>query len=123
MKKKIATLFSIGILLAYQSCTYDKGSTTVPTSNCDTLNTISYSAQVVPILQQNCYSCHLSASTGGGILLGTHTQAKAVAQGSRFVGAIKQLSGFSAMPKGGSKLTDCQIAILQKWINQGCLNN
>lgn len=125
MRKLFSLLILGSAVFMYQSCYYDKGTFATPatTSSCDSAGTISYSQKVVPILQQNCYSCHLSSSTGGGYLMGTYTREKNLATGSRFMGAIKQLSGYSAMPKGGTKLSDCQIAIIQKWINQGCLNN
>jgi hypothetical protein len=32
-------------------------------------------------------------------------------------------AGYSAMPKGGNKLADCQITQVQKWIQAGALNN
>ena len=39
------------------------------------------------------------------------------------MGTINHASGFSRMPKGGGKLTDCEISQLQKWIDNGILNN
>ena len=39
------------------------------------------------------------------------------------MGAINHLNGYAAMPQGGGKLTDCEISKLQKWIDNGKLNN
>ena len=41
---------------------------------------------------------------------------------TRLMSTITQDGNFSKMPKGASKLADCQIAIIQKWINTGKQN-
>lgn len=123
MKTKVTIVLVVAALAFYASCTSDKENVTTPQSTCDSTGTISYSAKVEPILRTNCYTCHLSASTGGGIILGTYTANKSVAQGSRFLGAINQLSGYSAMPKNGGKLSVCDLTLIKKWIDAGCLNN
>ncbi len=123
MRIKIIIALMVVAITFYTSCTSDKENVTTPQSTCDSTNTISYSAKVEPILRTNCYTCHLSASTGGGIILGTYTANKSVAQGSRFLGAINQLSGYSAMPKSAGKLSVCDLTLIKKWIDAGCLNN
>ena len=35
----------------------------------------------------------------------------------------KNKTGVAAMPKGGSKIDDCYIAIIAKWVRNGSLNN
>jgi hypothetical protein len=70
MKKIIIYL----LLILSSSCYYDAADLLYPASGvCDTTAT-SYSLKVVPLLQQQCYSCHLNASTGGGIMMGTYSR-------------------------------------------------
>jgi mono/diheme cytochrome c family protein len=69
-----------------------------------------------------CKGCHNQASLGGGIDLSTYATVKASAAG-RLMGSINHTAGYSAMPKGSNKLSDCQIRQIQKWINAGTLNN
>jgi hypothetical protein len=38
---------------------------------------------------------------------------------SRMLGALRGTAGFSAMPQGGTKLSDCDISKVEKWINSG----
>jgi len=38
-------------------------------------------------------------------------------------GAIEHTPGFTPMPQFGDKLSDCNIAIIKAWINNGALNN
>ncbi len=70
-----------------------------------------------------CKGCHQPASLGGGIDLSTYAAVKVQALNGKLMGSITQASGFSAMPKGGSKFSDCKIIQLQKWIAAGTPNN
>lgn len=117
-------LFSMGLVL--YSCYYDKedllyGGSNVPCT--DTAGTVSYASKVVPLLQQNCYSCHTGSFPSGNITMGTYTTDKAIATNGKLYGSISYASGYSPMPKGGSKFNNCQLALIKKWIDSGCPNN
>lgn len=109
----------------FASCYYDKAELLYPTAagNCDTVGVVSYSAKVVPILNTQCYSCHIGASAGGGIVMGTHSTDKAIAVNGKLFGSINHSPGFSPMPKGSPKMNVCDIAIIKKWVNAGSPNN
>jgi len=89
---------------------------------CDTLN-ITFNGSILPITDTYCKGCHNGSQPGGGILLTDYNTIKTAVEGGRFIGAIDHLSGYSPMPKGGNKLSDCNIVQLKKWINQGMPNN
>jgi ribosomal protein S16 len=96
------------------------------TKNCATTcdaNVFSYSAAVKPILEANCVGCHNGPAAPLGIVLNTYTGVKAAATTGRLLGAIKHQTGFSPMPKGSSKLSDCKISQIEKWIQAGAPNN
>ena len=115
MKKIIIYL----LLILSSSCYYDAADLLYPASGvCDTTAT-SYSLKVVPLLQQQCYSCHLNASTGGGIMMGTYTADKTLATNGKLYGSSSHTAGYSAMPTGTAKMTTCQIAIIKQWIDAG----
>ncbi len=107
----------------FSSCYYDKADTLYPSKTCDTSGTISYAQKVVLLLQQQCYSCHSGGSPSGGIAMGTYTTDKAIAVNGKLYGSISHASGYSPMPQGAAKMTDCQIATIKKWIDAGSLNN
>lgn len=121
----ILAIFS-GLLVTASSCYYDKedllygGGNTVCT---DSSTVVSYSTQVVPVLQQYCYSCHSGGFPSGGIAMGTYASDKAIGQNGKLYGSISYAPGYSPMPKGMTKMTSCQIALIQKWINNGMPNN
>jgi mono/diheme cytochrome c family protein len=97
---------------------------TCSASSCDTTGVMSYASRVKPILQNNCYGCHSgTASSGGGIVLSDYNNLKTSVDNGTLLGSIEQLDGYSAMPKGGSKMSNCNIAIIRKWIAAGAPNN
>lgn len=69
--------------------------------------------------------CHNAATASAGANLSTYTAIKTYITNSKdfFIGSIKHTSGFSAMPKGGTKLATCDISKIESWINAGMLNN
>jgi uncharacterized membrane protein len=80
--------------------------------------------KVKSITDQYCLGCHSgSAAPGGGINLSTYTGVKAIADNGQLVGAVRHQSGFEAMPPSGSPLSECNIRVIEKWINSGASNN
>jgi hypothetical protein len=90
--------------------------------DCDTLN-VTYALTVVPILQSKCTGCHNSATTSGNVNLSNYAGVQLQALNGRLSGAVNHEAGYSAMPKGGSKLPPCEIDELRIWIENGALNN
>lgn len=124
MKKLIPFILAIVIIYFGSSCYYDKEELLYPgAATCDTTGTISYTAKVVPILQQQCYSCHSGGSPSGGIQMGTYASDKAIAMNGKLYGTISHSAGYIAMPQGAAKMSDCQIATIKKWIDAGATAN
>lgn len=86
-------------------------------------NVFTYSAAVRPILDLHCVGCHGGATPDAGIDLTTYAGVKTVADDGTLVGAVSWAPGFSRMPKGGDKLSDCNINQITKWVNAGAPNN
>jgi cytochrome c5 len=123
MKKFILPL----LVLMVASCYYDSEEALFgkPGTGCNT-ETANFSTEIKPILQSTCMSCHsnsAASSSGDGIRLQDYADVKKYVLNGKLMGAIQHLSGFSAMPKGGGKISDCNILILNSWITKGILNN
>ena len=121
MKKLLLPL----VFFILSACYYDSEEALfgIPSSGCSTAIT-KFSTEVKPILQSNCITCHsnaAAASMGGGIKLQDYADVKTNIV--RLVGTIQHSSGFSPMPKGGGKLSDCNILIINTWITKGTLND
>ncbi len=91
-------------------------------AGCDTA-VFTYSGAVQPILQNNCTGCHSGPAPSGGIALNTHAGAAAAASSGRLLGAVRHTAGFSPMPQGGARLSNCRIRQIEKWIAAGTPNN
>jgi cytochrome c5 len=92
-------------------------------NGCDTAS-MKFSANVQPILETNCYSCHSNTTFSiSGVKLQDHADVKARAENGSLLGTISHAAGFPPMPQGGSKLSACNINKIRAWINQGALNN
>ena len=110
----------------FTACFYDKADVVYPTTSsvCDTTS-ITYSNQIVTILNAQCNYCHGASanSIGGGIVLNTYAALKPYVSNGRFINSILQNGKASAMPKNGAKIDNCSILKIQSWINKGALNN
>jgi uncharacterized membrane protein len=71
-------------------------------------------ANVLQIINQNCYSCHNAATASGGIKLIDLAGISLVAQSGLLLNAITG-TGVKKMPLNGS-LIECQITSIKGWI-------
>jgi hypothetical protein len=113
------------LCLGLASCSSDSEDLlTSPTpSSCDT-TTVSYSATITPLINKyGCLSCHSGTAPVGGFVLSSYNAVKAKVDDRRLLGAITHANGFSPMPQGGNKMSECDINQFRAWINRGALNN
>ncbi len=132
MKKQIFIIpVVLGVILLFSapSCYYDVESVIYPdtgTSTCDTASA-KFAAFVSPLMVSKCATsgCHNANTASAGVNLDGYTSIKNYITKSKsvFFGSINHSSGFSAMPKGGSKFSSCDINKLQIWVNAGMLYN
>jgi uncharacterized membrane protein len=125
--KRILIILLITFVATITGCYYDSEEALYPTvsTTCD-LTTVTFATTVKPILQASCLSCHSNskaASSGSGIKLENYSDVVITTKNGQLMGSIKHSNGYVAMPNGGGKLTDCEISKLQKWIDNGMLNN
>ena len=127
-------LLSLGLFFFVMSCSKSNadtvGSTNPPppdtttTNSCDTAN-MKYMEDIVPILQNNCYSCHGSSSNSGsgGIVLEGYSNLLKWTTNGYLAGEVTHASGYIGMPYGEPKLPSCTINQILSWINNGAQNN
>jgi hypothetical protein len=91
---------------------------------CDTM-AVSYSKQVVPILQSICYECHGNGTSAGsgGILLQGYSNLLVWAQNGYLVGCVTHAPGFVPMPYLLPALPACEMNTIAAWVHQGANNN
>lgn len=126
MNRAIRTILIIAITVI-TGCYYDNEEVLYPKlyNPCnDTV--VTFSGTVNQILQP-CFACHsnsaVNAGEGGGIKLENHADVLTYVKNGKLMGSIRHDDLFIKMPQTGGKLPDCEIAQLQKWIDNGTLNN
>jgi len=88
---------------------------------CDTLNPITFSATIWPVIQSSCTGCHSGAAPNGGILLTNYNNVATVASSGTLINSLKG-TGITRMPPG-LPFSDCRIRQFAIWIQNGHLNN
>lgn len=113
---------AMAMLAVAAGCSYSHGSEPSP---CNDPTPATYAAVVSPIFTSSCRRCHgatVYQTQGGGVDLSSYQGIKNIPS-NLLLGSIEQQPGYDAMPKGGPKLSDCDIARIQAWIAAGQLNN
>lgn len=116
----------ITALFAMHSCTKDKVNKNEPDeqpSNVECADSISFSADVQPLIMSSCATtgCHKSGFGSGGYVLETHAQISNNAQ--IMLSTMRHEPGVSPMPQSSPKLSADQIKTFSCWIQQGKLDN
>jgi hypothetical protein len=103
--------------------------TSLPTPTlCDTAK-VSYAIFVAPLMKAQCATsgCHDAIKRAYDVDLSSFAATKAYIRQDTidydFLGVILHSRGFVEMPKGGKKLSDCEIHKLESWIDAGMPNN
>ena len=121
---KLIIKIAMILLIAFTAgCYYDTEEHLYPKTYNPCDDAVPTFSKTVTTILQPCMSCHSNSnaqSSGGGIKLENYAD---IQSNTRLIGAVNHSSGYSYMPKGGGSLPDCEISQLQKWIDNGMLNN
>ncbi len=119
---------TIGIIITSQlSCAYENEEDLYnigvePIDSCG-ITVVSYSSDIVPILDVSCNNaCHNENTRFGNVILDSYDNVNTFVLNGKLLGTIKHEDGFSPMPQGG-KLENCEINLVEKWVEEGALNN
>jgi hypothetical protein len=88
---------------------------------CDTINPVTFSGVLWPVIQTSCLGCHGATSPGGSVRLTNYSDVAAVASSGVLMNALKG-NGVPKMPPAGS-FSACRIRQFELWIKNGYPNN
>ena len=115
--------FLVSLLcMGFWGCFYDIGEELRRTGSCPE-ESISFSQQVLPILESKCNSCHDAARAFGSVVLDTYDSVQVYVQDGSLLGSIQHEAPYSAMPPDQGKLPSCEISQIANWIQEGAANN
>jgi hypothetical protein len=89
---------------------------------CDTINPVTFSGTIWPIIQTSCTGCHSGASPSGNVLLGSYSNVSTVASSGLLIKSLNGTGVPRRMPPVGS-FSACRIRQFEIWVNNGFLNN
>lgn len=92
--------------------------------------TVSFSADVFPILQSRCINCHGGDRTNAELVMRSYEDLMAGSENGQVIipgdaenSLLVQLVSEQKMPKRGPKLTPVQVQTIADWVNEGANNN
>jgi mono/diheme cytochrome c family protein len=102
----------------------------LPTEPAAATGAISFTADILPILESRCINCHGGNKTEKGLDLKSYaslmtgsSKGPVIVAGDAASSALATLISNGKMPKRGPKLTPEQVELIIAWINAGALNN
>src|SRR5215207_9755076 len=117
MKKLCYCLLSLSVCtLLFFACSKKNEEELNGSTTCNSDN-MTYAANIKPILQSFCFSCHGNGLSQNGVNFDTYAGVKAVADNGKLVGVISHAPGFPPMPQSAAKLSDCNINRIKDWVN------
>lgn len=120
MSKKAAGIVSILAVFLGVGCKYNSEEALY---NCPTVE-VRYATTITNLLEvYRCKNCHNSFTAPNGADLSTYAGVKAEVDNGRLLGSITHSQGFSPMPQGSPKMSDCDIKRVKAWIDAGAPNN
>jgi hypothetical protein len=87
------------------------------TDACDTTQ-FTFSESIWPMMQQYCTGCHSVANPGGGIVIAGYDDLVGLAGNGSLMGSIRYEPEYVNMPTN-KPLSDCNIELIQRWIDAG----
>ena len=117
--KKHFVAASIGFSLL-SGCYYDNVEDLYGTTPCDA-SAVTWSADIQPMVQAQCVSCHSGASASAGLDLSTYTQVKASV--SALTGRMNKPVGDPLLMPPSGKLSSCSLAKMDAWVAAGAPQN
>lgn len=88
---------------------------------CDTINPVTFSGTIWPIMQSSCSGCHSGTTPSGNVLIASYSNVATIASNGTLMKSLNG-TGVTKMPVG-TTFSSCRIRQFQIWVNNGFLNN
>jgi hypothetical protein len=111
----VAEIDSIGKWISYGALNENCGEV------CDTINPVTFSGTIWPLIQSSCSGCHSGNSPSGNVLLASYSNIATIASNGTLMNSLNG-AGVPRMPVG-STLSACRIRQFDIWVKNGFLNN
>ena len=127
-KGTIRLLWTFGLIsvtIVFNGCYYDSLEEIFPTTysgDCST-DSVTYTNFVKPFIDNSCRGCHNANRMDGNINLDGYSFVVTLANNGKLLGVLGHQSGYSPMPKNGTKVDNCTYGKVAAWIQGGTPEN
>lgn len=111
----VAEIDSIGKWIGYGALNENCGEV------CDTINPVTFSGTIWPLMQTYCTGCHNGTTPSGNVLIGSYNNVATIASNGSLLNSLRG-TGVPKMPVGSS-FSACRIRQFDMWVKNGALNN
>jgi hypothetical protein len=119
----LAILVIVGLLtLIPQSCVNNNELDLYGIQECDTTN-ITWDSKISAIFEKNCVICHGAEVSYNGVRHDSYASEMVVVNDGRLRGVVNHLDGFSKMPKDRDMLPECELKLINMWLDNGAPEN
>ena len=124
-----SALLALGLLVAAAGCYYDVEDELYPppvgggpVDGCDTA-AVSFAADVLPVFERHCTSCHAGANATAGVRLDSFREVRPWIDGGLLRCTVTHVGSCATMPPGGQLIPDCDVAAVTAWLDAGAPDN
>lgn len=119
---KSIIIFSALLVFVFSCSKQNKEDLDFEASLCS-VDTISFQLHISVVLKNNCMPCHNASTAQGGVILDNYADVAPLANSGDLLGVTRRDPGYTPMPTNTGKISECSIAAIEKWVNQGVLDN
>lgn len=118
-KPVFAIIVFAGLLVLFSpSCENNNELDLYGIQQCDTIN-ITWESRISAILRKNCVECHGPIISYNGVRHDSYASEMIVVNDGRLRGVVNRLDGFARMPKDRDKLPECELKLINIWLDNG----
>jgi hypothetical protein len=125
MAKRSGYLFIILFCLLFLSslsCVNNNEADLYGVQECDTTN-VTWDSKIEALLAKRCVECHGPVVAYNGVRHDSYEAEMIVVNDGRLRGVVNHLDGYSKMPKDRGKLPECELKLINIWLDNGAPEN
>ncbi len=117
-----AVIFLTFLVFIFSSCAYNSEEELYGIGECDTI-VVTWEHPIQEILAANCVPCHNEDLQYNGVRHDTYEFELIVVNDGRLNGVVNHLPGYPQMPYQLPQLPDCELLLINTWLERGAPEN
>ncbi len=117
-----ASFFLAFLVLAFSACAFNSEEELYGIVECDT-TLVTWEYPIQEILSENCVRCHNADLNYNGVRHDTYEHELIVVNDGRLHGVVNHLPGYPQMPYQLPQLPECDLLLINLWLERGAPEN